>query len=252
MLKDTPIVTYLNDYTPPNYLIEKVELDFNLDESRTEVTSKLRIRRNSSQPSSDKSLVLNGEELELVSIRLDDILMSEDVYKTNNETLTISSVPESFDLEIVTIINPAANKALEGLYVSGGMFCTQCEAEGFRHITYYLDRSDVMAKFTTRIVANKSKYPVLLSNGNLLDRGELENGRHWAVWEDPFRKPSYLFALVAGNLECLQDTYMTSEGNTIDLQLYVEPGNLDKCGHAMASLKRPWSGMKMFLVWLTI
>ncbi len=238
MLKDTPIVTYLNDYTPPNYLIDKVELGFDLDESRTEVTSRLSVRRNSSQPSADKSLVLNGEELELVSVRLDGILLSEDVYKMNNETLTINSVPESFDLEIVTIINPAANKALEGLYVSGGMFCTQCEAEGFRHITYYLDRSDVMAKFTTRIVADKSKYPVLLSNGNLLDKGELENGRHWALWEDPFRKPSYLFALVAGNLECLQDTYTTREGNAVDLQLYVEPGNLDKCDHAMASLKK--------------
>lgn len=163
--------------------------------------------------------------------------MDKDKYKKDEETLTISSVPESFELEIVTIINPAANKALEGLYVSGGMFCTQCEAEGFRRITYYLDRSDVMTIFTTRIVADKSKYPVLLSNGNLLDKGELGNGRHWALWEDPFCKPSYLFALVAGNLECLQDTYTTTEGKSVELKLYVEPGNLGKCDHAMASLK---------------
>lgn len=238
MLKDTPIVTYLSDYTPPNYLIDKVELGFDLDESRTEVTSKLSIRRNSSQPSGDKSLVLNGEALELVSIRLDGTPLNADNYRKKNETLTINSVPESFDLEIITIVDPAANKALEGLYVSGGMFCTQCEAEGFRHITYYLDRTDVMAKFTTRIVADKSKYPVLLSNGNLMEKGELENGRHWALWEDPFRKPSYLFALVAGNLECLQDSYTTSEGKAVDLQLYVEPGNLEKCDHAMVSLKK--------------
>ncbi|MFV1996646.1 MAG: aminopeptidase N [Acidiferrobacterales bacterium] len=238
MLKDTPIVTYLNDYTPPNYLIDKVELNFELDESRTRVTSILSIRRNSSQASRDESLVLNGELLELVSVRLDGILLGEEAYEKNNEALTIRSVPESFNLEIVTIIHPAANRALEGLYVSGGMFCTQCEAEGFRHITYYLDRSDVMAKFSTRIVADKLKYPVLLSNGNLLKKGELENGRHWARWEDPFRKPSYLFALVAGNLECLQDTYTTREGNSIDLQFYVEPGNLGKCDHAMASLKK--------------
>jgi len=238
MLKDTPTVTYLSDYTPPNYLIDKVELEFDLDESRTEVTSRLSIRRNSAPASPGESLVLDGEALELVSVRLDGIMLGKDAYKKSSETLTIRSVPESFKLEIVTIINPAANKALEGLYVSGGMFCTQCEAQGFRHITYYLDRSDVMAKFTTRIVADKLKYPVLLSNGNLREKGELENGRHWALWEDPFRKPSYLFALVAGNLECLQDRYTTREGNAVDLQLYVEPGNLGKCDHAMASLKK--------------
>ena len=238
MLKDTPTVTYLNDYTPPNYRIDRIDLGFDLDKSRTGVTSRLSVSRNGSQPSKDKSLVLNGEAMELVSVRLDGILLSKDEYKKDDESLTISSVPESFELEIVTIINPGANKALEGLYVSGGMFCTQCEAEGFRRITYYLDRSDVMARFTTRIVADKSKYPVLLSNGNLLDKGELENGRHWALWEDPFPKPSYLFALVAGNLECLRDTYTTREGKAVDLQFYVEPGNLDKCGHAMAALKK--------------
>ncbi len=238
MLKDTPTVTYLNDYTPPNYWINKIDLGFDLDESQTKVTSRLSIRRTGSQPSKDKSLVLNGEALEFVSVRLDGILLSKDVYKRDDESLTISSVPDSFELEIVTIINPGANKALEGLYVSGGMFCTQCEAEGFRRITYYLDRSDVMARFTTRIVADKSKYPVLLSNGNLLDKGELENGRHWVLWEDPFPKPSYLFALVAGNLECLRDTYTTREGKAIALQLYVEPGNIDKCDHAMAALKK--------------
>ena len=236
MLKDTPTVTYLNDYTPPNYWIDKIDLSFDLDESRTEVTSRLRIHRNDSQPSKDKSLVLNGEAMELVSVRLDGTLLSKNKYKKDDETLTISSVPDSFELEIVTIINPSANKALEGLYVSGGMYCTQCEAEGFRRITYYLDRSDVMARFTTRIIAEKSKYPVLLSNGNLLDKGELEYERHWALWEDPFPKPSYLFALVAGKLECLRDTFTTREGKAIALQLYVEPGNLDKCGHAMAAL----------------
>lgn len=238
MLKDTPTVTYLNDYTPPNYWIDRIDLDFNLSESRTEVTSRLSVRSNSSQLSKDNSLVLSGESIELVSIRLDGTLLGGDEYRQDAETLTIIRVPESFELEIITIINPSANKALEGLYVSGGMFCTQCEAEGFRRITYYLDRSDVMARFTTRIVADKSKFPVLLSNGNLLDKGELDNGRHWVLWEDPFPKPSYLFALVAGSLDCLRDTYTTCEGRAVSLQLYVEPGNVDRCGHAMAALKK--------------
>jgi len=238
MFKDTPAVTYLRDYTPPNYLIDKVDLDFDLDKSRTTVTSRLGIRRNGSLPLTDEALVLNGEALELVSVCIDGRVLKSDEYKQDDETLVLSDVPESFSLEIVTVVNPAANKALEGLYVSGGMFCTQCEAEGFRRITYYLDRSDVMAKFTTRLVADKSSYPVLLSNGNLLDKGELGNGRHWALWEDPFPKPSYLFALVAGNLECLKDTYTASESKTVDLQLYVEPGNIDKCDHAMTSVKK--------------
>lgn len=238
MLKDTPTVTYLNDYTPPNYWIEKIDLDFSLGESRTEVKSRLQIKRNSSLASSDQPLILNGEGLELISIRLDGVPLKEGKFKKDKEFLVIDNVPENFALEIVTIINPAANKALEGLYVSGGMFCTQCEAEGFRHITYYLDRSDVMAKFTTRIVADKSSFPVLLSNGNLLEKGDLEGGRHWALWEDPFPKPCYLFALVAGNLDCLNDTYSTQQGREVSLQLYVEPGNVDKCSHAMDSLKK--------------
>ncbi len=238
MLKDTPTVIRLSDYTPPNYLIDQVDLSFDLDESRTTVTSRLRIRRNSSLPSPGPALVLNGEGMELVSVHLDGRVLGSDEYKKDDETLTLDKVPESFSLKIVTAVNPAANKALEGLYVSGGMFCTQCEAEGFRRITYYLDRSDVMAKFTTRIVADKSDHPVLLSNGNLLEKGDLAGGRHWALWEDPFPKPSYLFALVAGKLECLKDTYTTHDGRAVDLQLYVEPGNLDKCEHAMASLKK--------------
>ena len=237
-LKDTPTVIRRSDYVLPNYLIDQIDLNFDLDESRTTVTSRLRIRRNNSLPSSDEALVLNGEGMELVSVHLDGRVLGPDEYKKDDETLTLSGVPEKFSLEIVTVVNPVANKALEGLYVSGGMFCTQCEAEGFRRITYYLDRSDVMARFTTRIVADKSDYPVLLSNGNLLEKGDLGSDRHWVLWEDPFPKPSYLFALVAGNLECLKDNFTTREDRTVDLRLYVEPGNLDKCDHAMASLKK--------------
>ncbi|OAD23201.1 aminopeptidase N, partial [Candidatus Thiomargarita nelsonii] len=164
--------------------------------------------------------------------------LSSTQYALSDESLTIPDVPESFELAIETEINPKANTALTGLYLSGGNFCTQCEAQGFRRITYMLDRPDVMARYTTTIVADKAPYPVLLANGNLRESGELGANRHWAKWEDPFPKPTYLFALVAGDLARIEDQFITQSGREVTLQIYVQSHNLDKCQHAMQSLKK--------------
>ena len=238
MLRDTPSAIYLKDYTPPDYVVERLDLTFELDEQSTLVKSNMHLRRNAPPESETVPLILNGEELELVAIKMDGKPVDPGRYLLEEGSLTLNDVPYEFSLDIETRIHPAANTALEGLFVSSGMFCTQCEAEGFRRITYYMDRSDVMTRFTTHIIADKSRYPVLLSNGNLVEQGDLDDGRHWVKWEDPFRKPSYLFALVAGNLDCLEDRYITGSGREVALKLYVEPGNLDKCHHAMESLKR--------------
>ena len=235
MRSDIPKTIYLKDYQPPAYTIEQTELHFDLQPAATTVRSRLSVRRLAK--SADAPLVLDGEQLELLSVAIDGRTLAPAEFLSGNESLTINNVPETFVLEIVNRIQPENNTALEGLYVSSGMFCTQCEAQGFRRITYYIDRPDVMARFSTTLVADKSRYPVLLSNGNCVERGELEAGRHWARWEDPFRKPSYLFALVAGDLECLEDSYTTVSGRKVALRIYVEPGNLDKTHHAMASVK---------------
>jgi aminopeptidase N len=238
MREHTPNTVYLKDYTPPDYLIETVDLFFELDEENTRVTSRLRVRRNPESPGEHRELELNGEQLVLESIRLNGRNLNAPEYRLTEESLVLPSVPDRpFDLEIVTRINPKENTALEGLYLSKDMLCTQCEAQGFRKITYFPDRPDVMAKYTTTLVADKSRYPVLLSNGNRIATGELKNGRHWVKWEDPFKKPSYLFALVAGQLECLEDRYVTGSGKEVTLQIFVEKHDLDKCHHAMQSLK---------------
>jgi aminopeptidase N len=238
MREHTPNTIYLKDYTPPDYLIETVELFFELNEEDTRVTARMRVRRNPDAASDRSDLELNGEQLVLESVKLNGRPVAPDQYARTEETLTLPGVPERpFDLEIVTRINPKANTALEGLYLSNGLFCTQCEAQGFRRITYFPDRPDVMARYTTTLVADKSRFPVLLSNGNRVAAGDLQNGRHWVKWEDPFRKPSYLFALVAGSLACLEDRYVTASGREIALQIFVEPHDLDKCGHAMRSLR---------------
>ncbi|HJW28238.1 MAG TPA: aminopeptidase N, partial [Saprospiraceae bacterium] len=164
--------------------------------------------------------------------------LTPDLYEVDSERLTLFAVPERFELEVLTRIRPQENTSLEGLYQSSGNFCTQCEAEGFRKITYFLDRPDVMAVYTTTLTANKSHYPVLLSNGNLIASGELGDGRHWATWHDPFKKPCYLFALVAGHLQRIEDTFTTRSGRQVALHIYVEPHNIDQCGHAMLSLKK--------------
>ncbi|HUI68504.1 MAG TPA: aminopeptidase N [Nitrospirota bacterium] len=228
---------YLKDYRPPDYRIETVNLQFELDETRTRVGSLMTIVCTHDRCEGFHPLVLNGRDLVLKAIKIDGRLLDEHDYKLDSESLTILAVPERFTLEIETEINPRDNTELSGLYMSSGNFCTQCEAEGFRKIMYYLDRPDVMARFFTTIVADKKKFPVLLSNGNLIDSGNLKDGRHFSKWHDPFPKPAYLFALVAGDLARIGDTFTTMSGRKVDLNIFVQHHNKDKCGHAMESLK---------------
>ena len=237
MSATTPETIHLKDYTPPPFLIDQVDLCFQLGESLTKVHSTLKVRRNPDNPDS-ADLRLDGQALVLKAVALDGHDLGPDDYHVDEEALTLLNVPDAFTVDIDTEINPEANTALEGLYLSSGNFCTQCEAEGFRRITYYPDRPDVMARFTTSVVAEKAAYPVLLSNGNPVESGELEDGRHWVKWEDPFPKPCYLFALVAGDLALFEDTFTTMSGREVALRLYVEHQNTDQCAHAMRSLKR--------------
>ncbi|GBE11484.1 aminopeptidase N [bacterium BMS3Bbin12] len=228
---------YLKDYRPPEFRIETAELYFDLREAGTIVRSRLFIERDARTPPSHP-LVLSGEGMELVSVALDGRTLTPGEYRVDEEGLTVPGVPARFALETENRIHPADNTALEGLYVSGGNFCTQCEAEGFRRITYFLDRPDVMARYTTTLVADRARCPVLLSNGNPVAHGELADGRHWVRWEDPFPKPSYLFALVGGDLAWIEDEFTTRSGRKVRLRLYVQRHNLDKCAHAMECLKR--------------
>lgn len=237
---------YLTDYRVPDFLIDRTELRFELGESDTRVISQLTMRRNPELLGNEAdTLRLDGQDMELLSLSLNGRQLTAEQYSVDDDSLSIQGLnalldnkgDEPFLLSCETRIRPQENTSLEGLYKSSGMFCTQCEAEGFRKITYYLDRPDVMSKFITTIVADKEKYPVLLSNGNDIERGEVEGGKHWVTWEDPFRKPCYLFALVAGDLSCIDDQYTTMSGRTIDLKIFVEAKDLDKCDHAMISLK---------------
>ena len=239
MREATPQTVYLKDYTPPDYLIDSVDLNFALDKEKTRVISRLTMRRNPQSQDESTTLTLLGEDIILLSVALDGETLNEEQYQQGPETLTIANVPQDrvFILTVENQINPKANTALEGLYLSNGMMCTQCEAEGFRKIVYFLDRPDVMSRFTTTLVGDKDRYPVMLSNGNKVATGELTDNRHWVTWEDPFDKPCYLFALVAGQLECIEDEFTTMSGRHIDLQIFVEQHDLDKCAHAMQSLK---------------
>lgn len=233
---EQPKTIRLKDYQPTPYTVTEIELYFELDEEHTQVRSKLSICRNEKYTGHDRHLDLQGEELILKSIALNTKRLSADEYTCNGATLTLSNVPDEFTLEIETQINPKVNTSLSGLYTSSGNFCTQCEAEGFRRITYMYDRPDVMARYRITIVSDKSKYPILLSNGNKVDAGEYGDGRHWAKWEDPYPKPTYLFALVAGDLACVEDHFLTRSGRKVLLQIFAEHHNADKCGHAMRSL----------------
>ncbi|MCW8943931.1 MAG: aminopeptidase N [Sedimenticola sp.] len=237
MLRDTPTTIFLKDYQPPEYLIDQVELSFELGETETRVRSALHIRENPASEQASGALFLHGEQLELVSLSLDGKPLQSDEYRLDDEGLTIHKIPAQCLLESEVRILPQNNTALEGLYKSGGMFCTQCEAEGFRKITWFLDRPDVMSRFTTTITADRQRYPVLLSNGNSVNQTELAEGRHQITWQDPFPKPAYLFALVAGDLRSIEDSHTTPSGHEVALKIYVEPENIDKCDHAMASLK---------------
>ncbi|MBA3581294.1 MAG: aminopeptidase N [Gammaproteobacteria bacterium] len=230
-----PATILLSEYRPPAFFITQTDLHFELDPLATLVTAQLQLQRNHEH--SEKDLVLQGEQLELLSVSLNGALLQPPQYQLASGSLRIVDAPDEFVLIIKTRIQPANNTALEGLYISGGNFCTQCEAEGFRRITYYLDRPDVLSRFTVEIHADQQQYPVLLSNGNRMASGQ-NGAKHWVRWQDPFPKPAYLFALVAGDLQSVNDTFVTRSQRTVSLQIFVQAHNVDKCAHAMASLKR--------------
>ncbi|SIN94949.1 aminopeptidase N [Sulfurivirga caldicuralii] len=229
-----PVEHRLEDYQSPAFAIDDVHLLFQLDPVATRVTSTLAMRRQRAE----EPLQLNLENLVVESVALDGIELGESAWRIEDGRLIIEDVPERFTLRIRNRINPKENTALEGLYLSSGNFCTQCEAEGFRRITPFLDRPDVLATYTVRIEADKSAYPVLLSNGNLIEQGDLPDGQHYALWHDPWKKPCYLFALVAGDLQFIEDHYTTAGERDVTLRIYVEPHNIDRCEFAMQALKR--------------
>ncbi len=231
--EETPIAIHLADYQPPGYRIESTDLTFEIGDGQTQVENRMRLQRQGDE----RTLVLHGENLQLVSVRLDGRTLGGNEFALDEKSLTVFEVPESAEVTVVTRICPETNTALEGLYKSSGMYCTQCEAEGFRKITYYQDRPDVLSVFTTTIIADAA-YPVLLSNGNRTSAEILEDGRRKVTWHDPFPKPSYLFALVAGDLAVLRDRFDTASGRQVVLEIYSEPHNIDQCDYAMDALKR--------------
>lgn len=232
MLKEANVkAIYLKDYKSPDFVIHKINLTFDLNESATVVESELFVSRKTSVT----ELVLNGENLKLLKVFINNEELTQ--YKLDEQFLTLKVDSNEFIVKTIVEINPIENTALEGLYLSDGTFCTQNEPEGFRKITYFLDRPDNMAIYHTKIIADKEKYPILLSNGNKIDSGDLADGKHFVVWSDPFPKPSYLYALVAGDLGLVSDTFTTMSGRKINLEIYVDKGNEDQCGHAMESLK---------------
>ncbi|MGY3868159.1 aminopeptidase N [Aeromonas crassostreae] len=222
---------YRQDYQAPLYWIDSLDLDFQLQDPLCRVTAISRIRRNGEH---NEVLALDGESLQLVSVSIDGVACEQ--YELTDNQLRLSNLPAECVLTIVTDLDAAGNTALEGLYKSGDAYCTQCEAEGFRRITYYLDRPDILARYSTRITADKASYPYLLSNGNKVDSGDLDDGRHFVQWQDPFPKPSYLFALVAGDFDVERDRYVTKSGREVALEIFVDKGNLDRAGFAMESL----------------
>ena len=237
MRTDTAQPIRLKDYRPPDWLVETVALDVSLHPTQSKVRATLAFKPNPEAAAAP--LVLDGDGLTLVSLKIDGTALPPESYVATPDSLTIPQVPNApFTLEIETLVDPTANTQLSGLYRSSGTYCTQCEAEGFRRITYFPDRPDVMAVYTTRIEADKTEAPVLLSNGNLIESGDLAGGRHFAVWHDPHPKPSYLFALVGGKLAYVEDHFRTMSGCNVTLRIYVEPGKEDRCGYAMDSLKR--------------
>jgi aminopeptidase N len=235
MRTETPQPIRLADYRPPTFLVDTAALDFRLEPHATRVKARLTVRRN---PGQSGPLVLDGVRLKLIGLAIDGRPLDAGEYQITPEHLTVLAPPETFVLETEVEIDPQGNTALEGLYMSGGRFCTQCEAEGFRKITYYPDRPDVLSRFTVRVEADKAACPRLLSNGNLMESGDLDGDRHYAVWNDPFPKPCYLFALVAGELDELTDRFVTMTGRAIDLRIYVDPGQAPRAAYAMDALKR--------------
>ena len=226
---------YLKEYKQPDFTISRTDLDFTLDEGITTVRSRLTMRRLTND--GQAALVLDGVGLKIVDLQIDNDFLDDSMFSYDGELLTVHEVPDEFEFRATVEINPAANTSLEGLYQSNGNYCSQCEAEGFRHITFYMDRPDVMSIFTTTLTADKKAYPVLLSNGNKMESGE-DGKQHWVKWFDPFPKPSYLFAVVAGDLACIAGTFSTMSGRQVDLEIYTEHHNKDKCGHALSSLQK--------------
>ena len=228
----------LKDYRPFEFIVDHVDLIFDIRDDHTRVTSKLKMRKDPARANETTPLVLNKGKFDIISVVAGDMVLLPSEYKSDDETFSLPATPDVFELEITNKLKPDENTALEGLYRSGDILCTQCEAQGFRNITPYPDRPDVMAPFSCTIVADKTRYPVLLSNGNPVKSGDLDNNRHFAVWEDPFKKPCYLFALVAGDLAVLEDRFTTASGRDVALKIYSEKENIALCSHAMTSLKQ--------------
>ncbi len=235
---EKPTTVYRSDYQAPDYFVDRVDLDFELEEDATVVRATLFVRRNPILEGDPPPLVLNGEELTTRKVAIDGRALSSSQYVEGSETLEIPGPPARFELETEVVIDPRANTQLSGLYCSGSMFCTQCEAMGFRRITWFPDRPDIMSVYATTITADAERYPVLLSNGNLTNDETLEGGRRRVRWEDPFPKPSYLFALVAGDLRCHAGSFATASGREVRLEIWVEPENIDRCEHALVSLQK--------------
>ncbi|MCP4093689.1 MAG: aminopeptidase N [Planctomycetes bacterium] len=235
MSDKNPVEKFRSDYCVPDFSIDHVELDFQLGAESTQVKARMQMQR--TEPGSSVALQLDGEDLVLDYVGVDGQELAAGALEHNAEGLTIAQVPDSFLLETTVSIKPQENTQLSGLYSSGSMFCTQCEAEGFRRITFFPDRPDVMTTFTVRIEADQKAFPVLLSNGNQIEAGQVDGGRHFAVWQDPFKKPSYLFALVAGDLGSISDSFTTASGREVSLHIYTEHRNVDQLDYAMLSLK---------------
>lgn len=232
-------VKHRRDYRPPDYIIDQVKLHFMLDAEKTRVTATSRVKRNPNAAPNVK-LWLDGKDLTLIAAKLNgqDLRPGKDYTLSDQGLQFLGEVADGAEITLVTEFSPKANTELEGLYYSGTMLCTQCEAEGFRKITYFIDRPDVLARYQVTMEADKTHYPILLANGNPIEQRDLGNGRHLAVWEDPFPKPCYLFALVAGNLSVMQDAFITKSGRRVDLRIYATAKDLPRCRHAMNSLKK--------------
>jgi aminopeptidase N len=229
---------YLKDYTPPPFFVDQIDLVFDIKKNHSVVSSKLKIRKNKAVADENTPLVFDKGDFKITSVIAGGMVLMPGEYEADNNFFKLAKTPDVFELEITNILKPQDNTSLEGLYKSGNILCTQCEAQGFRKITPFPDRPDVMAVYSCTIIADQLKYPVLLSNGNLVKSGKLDNNRHYVTWADPFKKPGYLFALVAGDLEYLKDEFKTRSGKLIDLKIYSEKENIDKCSHAMKSLKQ--------------
>ncbi|MBU2631429.1 MAG: aminopeptidase N [Proteobacteria bacterium] len=233
-----PKTIYLKDYKPADYIVDQVDLTFNINEDETMITSILKIHKNFDVADKNTPLCFDKGNFEISSVIANGMVLLPGEYDAGDDYFKLARTPDVFELEIASVLKPEENTTLEGFYKSGNILCTQCEAQGFRKITPFPDRPDVMAIYSCTIVADKTTYPVLLSNGNLVDFGDLDNNRHFVRWEDPFKKPSYLFAVVAGDLEHIHDQFTTQSGKIVDLKIYSEKENIDKCGHSMTSLKQ--------------